>query len=95
MLSTRGFNAWTLFVVIVSGVLVFVPVYKKYFRDRTVGAVKCSSHVHDLGSQRGHAGAAAYPHHLGTGVEYGMEITVGSNTGFVCTDKDTRIRNGL
>lgn len=34
MLSTRGFNAWTLFVVIVSGVLVFVPVYKKYFRDR-------------------------------------------------------------
>lgn len=33
MITGRGFNAWTLFVIIVSGALVFVPVYKKYFRD--------------------------------------------------------------
>lgn len=32
VISTRGLNFWTLFAIIVSGVLVFVPNYKKYIR---------------------------------------------------------------
>ena len=32
VISTRGLNFWTLFAVIVSGVLVFVPNYKKHIR---------------------------------------------------------------
>ncbi len=33
MIAGRGLTAWTVFVLIVSGALVFVPLYKKYFRD--------------------------------------------------------------
>lgn len=31
--SARGFTAWTMFIIIVSGIVVFVPIYKKYIRD--------------------------------------------------------------
>ena len=31
---------------------------------------------HYLGAQRSHAGTAAYPHHLGFGIHYGMEVTI-------------------
>ena len=33
MIAGRGFNAWTLFIIIVSGGVVFIPLYKKYIRD--------------------------------------------------------------
>lgn len=33
MIQGRGFNLWTLFVIIVSGIVVFVPLYKKYIRN--------------------------------------------------------------
>ncbi|WP_304637979.1 hypothetical protein [uncultured Muribaculum sp.] len=33
MISARGFSAWTMFIIIVSGIVVFVPIYKKYIRD--------------------------------------------------------------
>lgn len=33
MIAGRGFTAWTLFVIIVSGGVVFIPLYKKYIRD--------------------------------------------------------------
>lgn len=33
MIKGRGFNFWTLFVMMTSGVVVFVPLYKKYVRD--------------------------------------------------------------
>lgn len=32
VISTRGLNFWTLFAIVVSGVLVFVPNYKKHIR---------------------------------------------------------------
>ena len=34
VISTRGLNFWTLFAIIVSGVLVFVPNYKKHIRGK-------------------------------------------------------------
>lgn len=34
MIQGRGLNPWTLFVIIVSGIIVFVPLYKKYIRKR-------------------------------------------------------------
>ncbi len=43
-----------------------------------VGGVEGLGHVHDLGAQGCHAGAAAYPYHLGLGVEVGVEIAVGA-----------------
>lgn len=33
MIVGRGFTAWTLFIIIVSGGVVFIPLYKKYIRD--------------------------------------------------------------
>lgn len=33
MISAQGFTAWTMFIIIVSGIVVFVPIYKKYIRD--------------------------------------------------------------
>ncbi len=33
MLSQRSLTLWTAFVVIASGIIVFVPLYKKYIRD--------------------------------------------------------------
>ncbi|MCC8176607.1 MAG: hypothetical protein LUC85_00290 [Bacteroidales bacterium] len=33
VLKTRDLNFWTLFVVVTSGIVIFVPLYKKYIRD--------------------------------------------------------------
>lgn len=33
LLKTRDWNFWTIFVVVASGIVVFVPLYKKYIRD--------------------------------------------------------------
>ncbi|WP_289157796.1 hypothetical protein [uncultured Muribaculum sp.] len=33
MIAGRGLNAWTLFIIVVSGGVVFIPLYKKYIRD--------------------------------------------------------------
>ncbi|MBD5267024.1 MAG: hypothetical protein HDS41_02385 [Bacteroides sp.] len=33
MIAGRGVTAWTLFVIVVSGGVVFIPLYKKYIRD--------------------------------------------------------------
>lgn len=33
LLSQRTFTLWTLFVIIASGIIIFVPLYKKYIRD--------------------------------------------------------------
>ena len=33
MIQGRGFNLWTIFVIIASGIVVFVPLYKKYIRN--------------------------------------------------------------
>lgn len=31
--GSRPFTLWTLFVIIASGIIVFVPIYKKYMRN--------------------------------------------------------------
>lgn len=33
LLSQRTFTLWTLFVIIASGIIIFVPLYKKHIRD--------------------------------------------------------------
>lgn len=33
LISQRTFTLWTLFVIIASGIIIFVPLYKKYIRD--------------------------------------------------------------
>ena len=33
MVSRRPFTLWVLFVIVASGIIVFVPLYKKYIRD--------------------------------------------------------------
>lgn len=33
LIQGRGFNLWTLFVIVASGIVVFVPLYKKHKRD--------------------------------------------------------------
>lgn len=33
MIAGRGLTAWTLFVIVISGGIVFIPLYKKYIRD--------------------------------------------------------------
>lgn len=33
MIAGRGFTAWTLFIIVVSGGVVFIPLYKKYIND--------------------------------------------------------------
>ena len=33
MLQGRGLNFYTLFVIIASGIIVFLPLYKKYFKS--------------------------------------------------------------
>ena len=35
VIKGRPLTLWTLFVVIASGIVVFVPLYKKYVRDTT------------------------------------------------------------
>ena len=42
----------------------------------TVCAAQGLCHVHDLCAQGRHTGTTAYPHHLGLGVEYRMEVSV-------------------
>ena len=32
--SAQKITAWTIFVIILSGALVFIPLYKKYFRNK-------------------------------------------------------------
>lgn len=32
LIRGRGMSAWTLFVIVASGIVVFVPLYKKYIR---------------------------------------------------------------
>lgn len=31
MISSRGLTPWSIFVIIISGGIVFIPLYKKYF----------------------------------------------------------------
>ncbi len=33
MIAGRGLTAWTLFIIVISGGVVFIPLYKKYIRD--------------------------------------------------------------
>ncbi len=33
MVAGRGFNLYTLFVIVASGIVVFVPLYKKYIKN--------------------------------------------------------------
>ena len=33
LLVGRSLNFWTLFVIVCSGIIIFVPLYKKYVRD--------------------------------------------------------------
>ncbi|MEZ3590088.1 MAG: hypothetical protein K1V84_03500 [Muribaculaceae bacterium] len=32
LIRGRGMSAWTLFVIVASGIVVFVPLYKKYIK---------------------------------------------------------------
>lgn len=34
MIAGRPFTLWTLFVIVASGIVVFVPLYKKYIRNK-------------------------------------------------------------
>lgn len=33
LIQGRGFNLWSLFVIVASGIVVFVPLYKKHLRN--------------------------------------------------------------
>ena len=33
LIQGRGINLWTIFVIVASGIVVFVPLYKKYMRN--------------------------------------------------------------
>ncbi|MCM1518109.1 MAG: hypothetical protein NC117_05670 [Pseudoflavonifractor sp.] len=35
LIRGRGMTLWTLFVIVASGIVVFVPLYKKYVRGRS------------------------------------------------------------
>ena len=43
---------------------------------RAVGSLQRLKQPHYLRTQRGHAGTAAYPHHLLLAVSYGVEVAV-------------------